>query len=88
MAHAHILDVATYAHSSNTDINNGSGVTGAMVTGNYNYVRGNSGTITSTYTSMSRGYQSLHQFNNVYNTPDAWKDKLDYRFDDTGYYTA
>lgn len=87
MAH-HNSDVATYAHSSNTDINNGSVVTGAMVTGNYNYVRGNSGTIVSTYTSMSRGYQSLHQFNNVYNTPAYWQTKLTDRFDDTGYYTA
>ena len=76
---SHNPDVAAYAHSSSTDINNGSVVTGAMVTGNYNYVRGNSGTITSTYTSMS---------NNVYNTPDAWKNKLTTRFDDTGYYTA
>jgi hypothetical protein len=87
MAH-HNSDVATYAHSSNTDINNGSVVTGAMVTGNYNYVRGNSDTIVSTYTSMSRGYQSLHQFNNVYNTPAYWQTKLTDRFDDTGYYTA
>jgi len=87
MAH-HNSDVATYAHSSSTDINNGSVVTGATVTGNYNYIRGNSGTITSTYTSMSRGYQSLHQFNNVYNTPAYWQTKLTSRFDDNGYYTA
>ena len=85
---SHNPDVATYAHSSNTDINNGSVVTGAMVTGNYNYVRGNSGTITSTYTSMSAGYEDLHQFNNAYNTPDYWKDKLTNRHDDYGYYSA
>ncbi len=85
---AHNIDATVHAHSSITTINNGSIVTGAMVTGNYHYVRGNSGTITDTYTSMSRGYQDLHQFNNVSNTPAYWQDKLTNKYDDYGYYSA